>query len=71
MFSGIGELVDTLEAHVFARAYLAAWLARYGSEPANVHVFDRLDLTINYGDPADCGGTPCKDDPEPERQDYE
>jgi len=50
-----GQPVDTLHAHVLARAYAAAWLAKYGCHPMHVHVFDRLDLVIDFGDPLEAG----------------
>ncbi|HKA45939.1 MAG TPA: hypothetical protein VKF40_28375 [Burkholderiales bacterium] len=44
-----GHAVETLEAHVLARAYESAWRARYGSEPSGPHVIAGLDLVIEFG----------------------
>jgi len=41
--------VDTLEAHVLARAYRAMWHVRYGTDPAGQHVIATLDLVIDFG----------------------
>ena len=43
------EALETLEAHVLARAYHAAWRARYGIEPLGPHVIAGLDLVIDFG----------------------
>ena len=43
------QAVETLEAHVLARAYRAAWRARYGNEPSGPHVIAGLDLVIEFG----------------------
>jgi len=42
------EAFETLAAHVLARAYLAAWRARHGSEPSGPHVIEGLDLVIEF-----------------------
>src|SRR5262249_60337415 len=44
-----GHAVETLEAHVLARAYESAWRARYGSEPSGPHVIAGGDLGIGFG----------------------
>ena len=41
--------VETLEAHVLARAYRALWRVHYGDEPAGLHVLASLDLVIDFG----------------------
>jgi hypothetical protein len=43
------DAVETLEAHVLARAYRTMWRARHGSEPAGPHVIASLDLVIEFG----------------------
>jgi hypothetical protein len=42
------ELIETLAAHVFARAYRAAWRRRHGEEPFGPHIVAGLDLIIEY-----------------------
>jgi len=37
------------EAHVFTRAYRAAWRVRYGSEPTGAHQVAALDLVMHFG----------------------
>jgi hypothetical protein len=44
-----GEAIDTLETHVLARAYHAAWCALYLCEPFGQHTIERLGLTIDFG----------------------
>jgi hypothetical protein len=44
-----GEHESSGEAHVFTRAYRAAWRARYGSEPTGAHQVAALDLVIHFG----------------------
>lgn len=43
------EVIDNLSAQVFARAYLALWRWRHGSEPVGPHTIDSLDMVINFG----------------------
>ena len=43
------EAVDTVEMHVLARAYRAAWRAMWASEPAGPHLVNALDLIIDFG----------------------
>src|SRR5262249_56619639 len=43
-----GHAVETLEAHVLARAYESAWRARYGSGPSGPHGIAGLDLGIEF-----------------------
>jgi hypothetical protein len=43
------EAVETLDAHVLARAYRTMWRARHGSEPLGPHVIASLDLVIAFG----------------------
>ena len=46
------EALETLEAHVLARAYRALWRVLHGSEPTGPHVILSLDLLIDFGSPA-------------------
>ena len=43
------EPVDTLEAHVLVRAYVAAWRALYLCEPFGQHAIETLGLAIDFG----------------------
>jgi len=43
------EPVDTVEMHVLAKAYRAAWRSTYASEPVARHALERLDLVIDFG----------------------
>jgi hypothetical protein len=43
------EPIETLEAHVFVRAYVAAWRALYLCEPFGRHAIDSLGLAIDFG----------------------
>lgn len=43
-----GEPVDSLEAHVLARAYREAWRALRFSEPAGPHMIEGLGLMVEY-----------------------
>ena len=54
-----GENENSGEAHVFSRAYRAAWRARHGSEPTGAHQVAALDLVIHFGKlaPARAGGS--------------
>ena len=51
-----GEPLDTVEMHVLAKAYRAAWRSRFIHDPAGVHVIETLDLVIDFGG-ADLSGT--------------
>jgi hypothetical protein len=42
------EPVDTLEMHVLAHAYRAAWRSIHGCDPADLHVIERLDVVIEF-----------------------
>ena len=44
------EPVDTVEMHVLARAYHAAWRSLYASNPISHHVVTGVDLLIDFGD---------------------
>ena len=44
-----GEPVDTVEMHVLAKAYRAAWRSQYMSDPVGVHVIASLGLVIDFG----------------------
>jgi hypothetical protein len=58
-----GEPLDTVEMHVLAKAYRAAWRSRYMFDPIGLHVIASLGLVIDFGgsagadpaDPADTG----------------
>jgi hypothetical protein len=44
-----GEEDNSTEAHVFARAYRAAWRTAYASEPAGRHQVEGLEIVIDFG----------------------
>ncbi len=44
-----GGAVDSLEAHVLARAYRAAWRALRFSDPVGRQVIRSLGLVIDFG----------------------
>ena len=44
------EPLDSLEAHVFVRAYHALWQFRVGSEPLGTHAIVSLGLVIVFGE---------------------
>jgi hypothetical protein len=44
-----GEPQDALELHVLARAYHAAWRARFAREPRGAHVIEPLDVLVVFG----------------------
>jgi hypothetical protein len=44
------EVLDSLEAHVFVRAYHALWELRIGSEPLGAHAIVSLGLVIVFGE---------------------
>jgi hypothetical protein len=43
------EPLDTLELHVLARAYRAAWRSRHARDPVYRHVIAGLDVIIDFG----------------------
>lgn len=43
------EPLDTLELHVLALAYRAAWRSIYARNPLNQHVIENLDVMIDFG----------------------
>jgi hypothetical protein len=43
------KAIDALDAHVFARAYTAAWRALYLCEPVGQHAIETLGLEIDFG----------------------
>ena len=43
------ESIETLEGHVLARAYDAAWRALYLCEPVGQHTIESLGLAIDFG----------------------
>ena len=49
-----GEVLDTVEMHVLAHAYRAAWRSMYERDPVGRHVIAPLDAMIVFypgGDP--------------------
>ena len=44
-----GEAVDSTEAHVFARAYRAAWRSIHGCDPAGRHHVSGVGLVFEFG----------------------
>lgn len=42
------EPLDTLEMHVLARAYRAAWRSLHARDPVSRHVIAGLDVVIEY-----------------------
>ena len=45
------EPYDTVEMHVLARAYRAAWRALHACEPRSRHVLPGVDLLIEFDAP--------------------
>ena len=45
-----GRPVETLELHVIARAYFAAWKAVHGAPPLRRHPLPGLGIEIDYRD---------------------
>jgi hypothetical protein len=43
------EPLDTLEMHVLARAYRAAWRSLHARDPVSRHVIVSLDVMIVFG----------------------
>lgn len=43
------EPLDTLELHVLARAYRAAWCSIHTGDPVGWHVIDSLHVMIVFG----------------------
>jgi len=43
-----GEPLDTLETHVLARAYRAAWRALFACDPVGAHRIEALDVLLVY-----------------------
>ena len=46
------EAIDSLEAHVLARAYESAWRAFHRCAPVGRHLIGNLGLVVDFG-PAD------------------
>jgi len=42
---------DSLELHVLARAYRAAWIAQHAQEPTGMHRIERLGIAFYYDAP--------------------
>ena len=57
-----GEPLDTVEMHVLAKAYRAAWRSQFIHDPAGVHVIETLDLVIDFGGADLSGRTTLPDD---------
>jgi hypothetical protein len=49
------EPCDTVEMHVLARAYRAAWRSVYACEPSDRHVLASVDLLIDFEPGAQAG----------------
>ena len=43
-----GEVLDTVEMHVLARAYRAAWRSIFARDPAGPHLVAPLDALIVF-----------------------
>lgn len=43
-----GEPLDTVETHVLARAYRAAWRALFARDPVGAHRIDALDVLLVF-----------------------
>ncbi|HEY7744609.1 MAG TPA: hypothetical protein VIA19_16325 [Burkholderiales bacterium] len=52
------EPLDTLELHVLARAYRAAWRSMHVRDPMGWHVIDSLHVMIVFGSPLDSRPVP-------------
>src|SRR5262249_51330008 len=64
-----GHAVETLEAHVLARAYESAWRARYGSEPSGPPVIAGVGFVVEVGRSGSDRATPSGPPrPTPSRQ---
>ena len=57
-----GEALDTVEMHVLAKAYRAAWRSQFINDPAGKHVIDSLDLVIDFGGTGSTGRSELPDD---------
>jgi hypothetical protein len=55
-----GEPCDTVEMHVLAKAYRAAWRAAHACEPTHCHVLERLGLLIVFEWPAPSRADPLE-----------
>ena len=53
-----GEPAHTVEMHVLARAYRAAWRSQFATEPLGPHVIGPLDVLFVFSD-AGTATTPC------------
>ena len=53
---------NTVEMHVLAKAYRAAWRSQFINDPAGVHVIETLDLVIDFGGTDLTGRTALPDD---------
>jgi len=49
------EPLDTLEMHVLARAYRAAWRSLHSRDPVSRHVIESLDVMFVFGCPPHAG----------------
>jgi len=52
------EAIDTVEMHVLAKAYRAAWRSMWASDPAGPHLVNGLDLVIDFGPTRPVGAAP-------------
>ena len=54
-----GERLDTVDMHVLARAYRAAWRSHFAQDPAGPHTLRELDvLFVFIGNDSDPGREP-------------
>jgi len=49
-FHSSGEAAHTVEMHVLARAYRAAWRSQFATEPLGPHVIGPLDVRFVFAD---------------------
>jgi hypothetical protein len=57
-----GEPLDTVEMHVLAKAYRAAWRSQFTNDPAGLHLIEGLDLVIDFGGTDSAGRSELPDD---------
>jgi hypothetical protein len=60
-FHSSGEPLHSIEMHVLARAYRAAWRSQFASEPLGHHVIAPLDVLLVFSGDGD--GTSRRDGP--------
>jgi hypothetical protein len=57
-----GRPLDSVEMHVLAKAYRAAWRTQFTNDPCGLHVIETLDLVIDFGGTDLSGRTALPDD---------